>query len=29
MTHPRFLESLDLISPDGRRMIEQLAPTFS
>jgi hypothetical protein len=29
MTHPKFLESLGQISPDGRRMIEQAAPTYS
>ena len=29
MTHPKFLESLGQISPDGRRMIEQAAPAYS
>jgi hypothetical protein len=29
MTHPKFLESLGAISPDGRRMIEQAAPTYA
>lgn len=29
MTHPKFLESLGAISPSGRAMIEQAAPTFS
>jgi hypothetical protein len=29
MTHPKFLESLGQISPGGRRMIEQAAPTYS
>jgi hypothetical protein len=29
MTHPKFLESLGQISADGRRMIEDAAPTYS
>lgn len=29
MSHPKFLETLGQISPDGRRMIEQAAPTYS
>jgi hypothetical protein len=29
MTHPKFLEGLGAISPEGRRMIEQAAPTYS
>ena len=29
MTHPKFLESLGQISPDGRAMIEAAAPTYS
>ncbi|MCX7357911.1 MAG: hypothetical protein NT015_07205 [Alphaproteobacteria bacterium] len=29
MTHPRFLESLGRISPNGRAMIEGAAPTYS
>lgn len=28
MTHPKFLESLGRISPEGRRMIESAAPTY-
>jgi hypothetical protein len=29
MSHPRFLEALEALSPQKRRMIEDLAPSFS